>query len=122
MRVEYPVATIVNQGGADIESFMASILPRSADRCFGVDEDTASSRSHWRGIKVVGAKKVMPRGHGWLWAWLKEVEGEFSLGQQEVPTILWEGWGCAGQDDQEMIFERAYGTFGAVAAMHMWWH
>ncbi len=79
----------------------------------------APSRTHRHGVEVVGAKKVMPSGHGGLWARSKEVEGEFSLGQQEVPTIAWESWGGAGQDGQEMIFERAYGAFGTVAAMHM---
>jgi hypothetical protein len=122
MRVEDPVATIVNQGWADIESLVASVLPRSAYRGFCVYEDTAPSRSHWCGVEVVGAEKVMPSRHGGLWAQSKEVEGEFSLGQQEVPTIAWESRGGAGQDGQEMILERAYGAFGTVAAMHMRGH
>ena len=80
MGVEDPVASIVNQGWADVESLVASVLPRSAYGGLCVDEDPAPSRSHWCGVEVVGAKKVMPSGHGGLWAWSKEVEGEFSLG------------------------------------------
>ncbi len=80
----------------------------------------APGRPHRCGIEVVGAEEVMPSGHGGLWTWSKQVEGEFGLGQQEVPTIPWESWGSAC--GQEMIFECMYGPFGTVALMHMRWH
>ena len=64
----------------------------------------------------------MPSGHGGLWAWPEEVERKLSLREQEVPTVSRKSWGCAGQDGQEMIFERAYGSLGAVAAVYMRWY
>ena len=49
----------------------------------------------------------------------EKVEGEFGLREEFFPLIVWEGWGYAGEDTEEVRLEGAYGAFGYVAAMNI---
>ena len=52
----------------------------------------------------------------------EEVDSDFSLWEEEIPTILGEGWVNAGEDGDEMGFEGADGSFSLISAMHVRWH
>ncbi len=51
---------------------------------------------------------------------MEEIKSKFSLQEKEVPTVRWKGRINAGQDCQEVVFERANGPFCPIAAMHVW--
>ncbi len=63
---EHFIATVVLESGANVKPSLAAEVPGAAGGCIGMDEDAAAGRAHWRGIKVVGIKKVFPHGHIWF--------------------------------------------------------
>ena len=48
---------------ANVKPLQVSEVPGVACGSFGMDKDAAACWSHWRGIKVVGPKKVFPHGY-----------------------------------------------------------
>jgi hypothetical protein len=50
----------------------------------------------------------------------EEIEGEFSLWEQEVPKVRWNGRINASQDCQEVVLECGNGVLHSIAAMHVW--
>ena len=55
---EHFIASVVFECGADVKPPLAAEVPRVVGGYFGMDDKAAAGWAHWRGIKVVGTKKV----------------------------------------------------------------
>ena len=55
---EHLIAPIVFHGGANVETFVAAVVPRSLEGCFVVNEHVAAGQADCGGIKIVWAKEV----------------------------------------------------------------
>ena len=61
------VASVMLQSRADVVAVIGLVVPRLAQGWLVVQEDAASCRSHWHGIKVVRTKEVVPSRRHWIW-------------------------------------------------------
>ena len=52
--------------------------------------------------------------------WRRRLRESSVCGGEFVPQVVWEGWGDAGEDTEEVCLEGSDGTFGYVAAMNIW--
>ena len=117
---EDPVASIVLESWAKVEAFQRTEVPGLADGRFVVDENMASGRAHGSGIEEVGPKEGFPcRWFGRVCGRAEQMEGEFRLWEEQVPSIRREGGCGARKDGQEVVLERADGPLRRIMSVDM---
>ncbi len=71
-------------------------------------------------VEIKRALEVFSRGDpGFKSRLLKEIEGELSLGKEEVPKVRGKGWIYTSQDGKEVGLERSDCSHSTVPAMHI---
>lgn len=108
----------MKEGGADAEAFASAEVPGVAGGCFVVDKHWASYGTERCGVVVEWSIEGFPRGGGGSEGGLaKEIEGEFCLGEQRVPEVIWERSIDASEYAEEVCLERLYGAFGSIGSV-----
>ena len=83
-----------------------------------MDLDSAAHRHERRSIEVKRPTEVGIGGHNGTRVGLTEqVQGEFSLREEEVPVFEREQWSRAGQDPNKMLLERLDGDLSDIASV-----
>ncbi len=83
-------------------------------------EQTASNRTKQGFVKIKRALEVFPcKDLGVEGRLSKEIEGELSLGKEEVPKVWGRGWIYTSQDGQKVVLERSDCTLSMVLVMHI---
>ena len=90
--VEDTVAPVVRQCWSEVKTVQCAEVPGAADGGFVVYENLAAGRAHGSGIEEVGPKLGFPcRWFGGGCGRAEQIEGEFRLWEEQVPSIRREG-------------------------------
>ena len=112
-------AAVVGEGGAEVKPSLAVGSPRGAVVGGVVGNDELAGRVEGVGGEVDGgAEKTSVGGEGGVGKpGAKMVEGQLSVGEEEIPEARGEVDVDRGEDRSEVIFERADSTFSRVGAV-----
>jgi len=115
-----PVAAVVVHGGAEIPTVEGVWRPGFSDSGFFVDLDSGARWGEGRAVVVEGAVELGLGGETGVDAGAaEEVEGDERLGKEAVPQVEGEVGVSGTEAGDEMIFERADGAFGGIAAVEV---
>ena len=119
---EESITPVVGECRADVESVIAPEVPGGLCRWFGMDDDTAPVESKRGGIEIEGACQVFLGGDHWLSSrLLEEVDCEFCVREEEIPSVGRKGRANAREDGNEMGLECSDHAFGGTAVVHVGW-
>ena len=114
------LTAIVLEGDADSPSVLGPEVPRGTHVRLVVCQDAGAEGAEGCSIVVERPIEIFPGRDLLVQRGLaEEVQGEFSLRDEEVPEVTREVRGNPGQYGEEVGLERANGSFSRVTPMHV---